>query len=1308
MSAPDPLKSTHYRWRRLRAWLFNGVAVIVIGLAVLVGIGRLFLPYVEVLKPDLEQRLSAQWDADVRIGSIEATWPGLMPSLQINHVTVSQVDRERLSIETAVLELNWVSLFRPQRAPVGIILVGPSVWLTETAPGQWQVAMSAAELGDETRVGDIEASTAPSVPDLPDWLGISVRAASLILEPFEQAPIELHVAEADFSKRGSEYRLSGWLAAAPNDNEQVQFRLLMIQQQDRWVQAQAWLNAQEISLDYWFNEVGLAEAIEIESQLTLEAWLTWDERFGGRIDSRWALTGPHGVLAGEGAMERWPIGDLASTERAWAAEVFDLKFDRETVMESLAWTIGHDGQGLWAQFLDLSVLHQALGPWLNSHELWPTALSGRVDGLALASDRDLRVHQAGGQFEGVGIELDVPKFSVQGFNGRLIQAGDRLAVDLGGGPRLNWPEVVQAEINVDQIQGRVLLSPQQLGFEQIDIESSGLSAKLNGAIYATNDRPFLDLFIEAPRIENANVRPFLPRTIIPPPAMGWLQQALVWIGQADGSALLHFPAGLKTAAFDPGHFSAEVNFSDLNLNYLNDWPSASSVAGRAAFLGAGMRAEVEHASVGEIDLNAPSIEIERFDRPVLKLDLLGESVDAQALSSTLGGLPFEGWSGVFDAMAFTGEVDASVGLIVPLQAREQWSIEGGVAFSENGFSLPGIDFSVSNLTGEIEIDRGAIRGEQLSASLGSQVLNFDTEIGLGRGAKVTIATRLDPGQWIRDSEWGRSLGDRLQGQADVLVEVARSPVNQALGVEVTSDLVGLAMDLPAPLTKSSEQAWPLRVQRLGQAEASQWQVSLDERWSMALQPHASGWSVALGSDPDSIPIPPMEPGFEFVGQMSELDVGAWQSLFGFGNQSEMEPSASLKQWVGQVFKDQIWVDVDIERFVLPGVVPDQASVEVELVDERWVFDVTGQRIQGEISMPALPESRQALLVDLEHLYLMTSESEEEEASVSPPNFSDPLQATPLTLLIESLFWGDLALGATRVETHLANEGLEIELIDIDGPDLRLQARGRWVNVPDGSPESVMAGRLSSRNFNRLIRATGYQAGLQARQATVDFDLNWPGTPLDFSLFRLEGGLDFVLRGGNIPQASAGAGRLLGLVSFSALPRRLMLDFRDVFSSGFQFDGIEGRFEMSDGQARTEGIKIASPAAVITLAGTTDMIARSYDQSVVVEPGLGSTLPVIGGLAGGPVGAAAGLLLRSLFDQPLKGVSEARYSITGPWSEPVIELVDARIAPEAEIESNSSNGSNEEALDDQRKQDDDPVQLSKPPSENRDLEPPPLG
>jgi uncharacterized protein YhdP len=85
---------------------------------------------------------------------------------------------------------------------------------------------------------------------------------------------------------------------------------------------------------------------------------------------------------------------------------------------------------------------------------------------------------------------------------------------------------------------------------------------------------------------------------------------------------------------------------------------------------------------------------------------------------------------------------------------------------------------------------------------------------------------------------------------------------------------------------------------------------------------------------------------------------------------------------------------------------------------------------------------------------------------------------------------------------------------------------------------------------------------------------------------------------------------------------------------------------------------------MTISGQTDMVAREYDQTLRVEPGLGASLPVIGGLAGGPIGAAAGLVLRQLLERPLRDVAEVRYRITGPWDSPQIELVDARVVEQA--------------------------------------------
>jgi len=228
--------------------------------------------------------------------------------------------------------------------------------------------------------------------------------------------------------------------------------------------------------------------------------------------------------------------------------------------------------------------------------------------------------------------------------------------------------------------------------------------------------------------------------------------------------------------------------------------------------------------------------------------------------------------------------------------------------------------------------------------------------------------------------------------------------------------------------------------------------------------------------------------------------------------------------------------------------------------------------------------------------------------------------------------------------------------------MRLNGMGRW-RLADERTQSEFTGRLTTGNLSGLLESAGYQSGIQAGRTQLEMDFRWPGAPADFELGRLSGVLDLQILDGTIPEARPGAGRLLGLASFNAIPRRLTLDFRDVFGSGLKFDQIQGRFDLAAGFARTNGLVIYSPAANITITGDTDMAARRYDQQIRVEPGLGATLPVIGVLAGGPVGAAAGLVLQSILDRPLRGIAEARYSVTGSWDDPRIELVEARVTDE---------------------------------------------
>ena len=133
--------------------------------------------------------------------------------------------------------------------------------------------------------------------------------------------------------------------------------------------------------------------------------------------------------------------------------------------------------------------------------------------------------------------------------------------------------------------------------------------------------------------------------------------------------------------------------------------------------------------------------------------------------------------------------------------------------------------------------------------------------------------------------------------------------------------------------------------------------------------------------------------------------------------------------------------------------------------------------------------------------------------------------------------------------------------------------------------------------------------------------------------------------------------MLGLLSLTELPRRLALDFRDVFDEGFHFDEATGTMSLENGTSYTDDLVLKSTAAEISIVGSTDLVAQTFDYEFAVRPGVSKTLPVIGAIAGGPVGAAAGLALQALLRDALGDAAEARYTIRGPWEDPLVEPVE---------------------------------------------------
>lgn len=222
--------------------------------------------------------------------------------------------------------------------------------------------------------------------------------------------------------------------------------------------------------------------------------------------------------------------------------------------------------------------------------------------------------------------------------------------------------------------------------------------------------------------------------------------------------------------------------------------------------------------------------------------------------------------------------------------------------------------------------------------------------------------------------------------------------------------------------------------------------------------------------------------------------------------------------------------------------------------------------------------------------------------------------------------------------------------------MRLHASGDWLHE-SGRHASNLNYELTSPSLGRLLDSLGFSAIIEGGVMQSRGDLHWNAPPAAFELGMLSGNMSLLVENGSLVRVKPGAGRLLGLFSLSALPRRLMLDFSDTFREGFSFDRMEGQFRLQAGNAYSDPLKIQSPAAEISIQGRTGLAQQDFDQRVTVTPMVGDTLPVAGGLLFGTQIGAAILFLEKLLGGGIDKASAKRYQITGSWEDPQITPLD---------------------------------------------------
>jgi uncharacterized protein YhdP len=413
---------------------------------------------------------------------------------------------------------------------------------------------------------------------------------------------------------------------------------------------------------------------------------------------------------------------------------------------------------------------------------------------------------------------------------------------------------------------------------------------------------------------------------------------------------------------------------------------------------------------------------------------------------------------------------------------------------------------------------------------------------------------------------------------------------------------------------------------------------------------------------DAVPASlPTHRGLRLEGKLDHLVLDEWLELKGDGTGkplNEILHAANLRIGTFQLFGYE-WHDVR-------GILQSTSS--------GWRVDVSGPEAAGQVLIPVPLTGAAPLRATLEHFALTKAQRTGLKKDSAP---ADPRNIPALDVHVSDLRIGARSIGAVDVTASRLPQGLQFDQIQISGSSSTADGHGLWLVTEQGT-RSSLAARVSSTDVAATLASLDYTPFLEATQGEIRADLSWPGGFDDNILEQASGRISVRAAEGQIVNLQPGAGRMLGLFSVAALPRRLALDFSDLTDKGLAFDVIQGDFDLREGNAYTNNLLLRGPAAEIGIAGRTGFGARDYDQTAVVTGNLGASLPVAGALAGGPAVGAALLLFSQMFKEPLKGMTRGYYRITGPWDNPTVERVDASDAKDATARSSRQSSSNSPA------------------------------
>ena len=1311
------------QWRKSLNWLSRIAFSLLLIFAVLMAGGRLMMPLVSSQRAQLEAQLGNLLGTRVSIAELKGDWFRFGPILEVrdlniisDFVTAPHVI-SRFSIKPALLD----SILARSLVIDDIVVHEPSFILRENPNGSWSL--------EGLQAGDVDYTDA--IIDFLLTTGrMQITEAHLVLHWLNGRELTLDNVYVDLSNRENRHLTQIQARIA---GQQSPFQLLLEINGDprQRFTASAYLQASQLELHEYIELPGIALD---SARLSGDFWLGVQENMEFTLQSSLESVNLYGSGTADSSINTiaLDISDLELTldhgsDEHWQAWLSNAEID----WQNRPW---HSGQlyldyesaldnkplAITANSLDLAMVNDIINDLLVLPEraagafadLSPQgSLSNILFTTELGTDKEADFFlTANLQDVAVGAWQGAPAAS--GVYGYLEADRNRGFVELDSSAfSIHLPRLFVDPWNYDEANSRVhwsLLNDMiRVNSSIIDVRNESTHGHVQFDLLNYRDAEGdptteLTLLIGVLEMDASDKSLYLPTLPNLKGTMDWLDDALLG-GDIRDSGFVSRTLISRNPVINSGTVLSFYQIDNGVLKFQPDWPELTDISAFVTVNNNDADVMADKAMIQNMLLSETMAQVRpdpsggswlTFSSSSNTTTDLGlEFLKNTPVRNNIGAF-IEDWQGQGSL-----QVDIELGIPINNPGREN-DVLVNVLSNQSTLSIPEYSLSIDELRGRVVYDSesglsaNAMSGKLFDFPIAATIESMMTTneegvnefvgtriVGSGRASKSALEA------WQGQPDFVQHVLGFADGEIDYLAEItipSASQINNGTDrnrIRLTSELLGLSLELPYPFTKTVENIRPMEL-LIEFTDDSEWvSVKFDNKVGANIRitdNEFTGGKVVFGPAAREMTfgvVPLVESGLVFSGLVDIFNYDDWEITADRFSEMSFEPDEehdSLDQYISLV-------DVQAGRLLISGQTLENVHTRVSRINQAnngntnadsesgfsdaadsWLVQLENELLGGDFIFP--DERQKPWNINLSYLRLPEAEEPEDE-SLEVEEIDIMADINPATLPdmdfhTDEFSVGEKQLGAWDFLMRTDGAAATISELKMTTPDAKIRDLGGeeganldW-RYDNGMHTTSFNGVFSAGDLAQVLPGWGYDANVESDSAAFVSNLQWTGSPAAFGLEKVVGTVQVDIRNGRFVDIDSGGSRLFGAFSFDSLVRRLQLDFSDLYRRGLAYDAIRGGLQFDRGIVTTQGaFRIEGPSSRITIDGEINLHSQTIDADMLVNVPLGQNLSVLAGILGAWPIAVSTYIAGKIFQDQVDDFTTVLYRLEGPWEDP---------------------------------------------------------